>query len=342
MLPQPRSRHLAEPTSPEVADGLAGGIDSVVVPAGRPAHSGQLPFSTSLASDPTRLPRSARHGMTTNDPARSATSATPRDFYGYGPNPPHPQWPGEARIAINLNLNFEAGGERSLLEGDNQSEDMLNDIGFPRLFRRAQPDRRNGLRVRPAGRRLGGSCASSRSSTSRSASLGSCAACSSAGRPSKRSLTATTRSSAMAGDRSTITTWTKRRSASMCGSAIKGIRELTGRPPVGWFNGRPSQNTRKLLVEAGCFLYDRDALNDELPYWVQVEGRTSPDHPLFVGDQRQPLRPQHRFRQLGRFCPLHDRHLRSPLRRGRRRAEADEHRPARPSDRAARARPSGW
>src|SRR5689334_9006364 len=54
-----------------------------------------------------------------------------RDFYGYGPHPPHPQWPGEARIAVNINLNFEAGGERSLLEGDDRSEDVLTDIGFP-------------------------------------------------------------------------------------------------------------------------------------------------------------------------------------------------------------------
>ena len=57
-----------------------------------------------------------------------------RDFFGYGPHPPHPHWPGDARIAINFNLNFEAGGERSLLEGDNQTEDMLNDIGFPAYY----------------------------------------------------------------------------------------------------------------------------------------------------------------------------------------------------------------
>src|SRR5215475_11751544 len=57
-----------------------------------------------------------------------------RDYYGYGPNPPHPHWPDEARIAVNFNLNFEAGGERSLLEGDNQSEDMLTDIGFPAYY----------------------------------------------------------------------------------------------------------------------------------------------------------------------------------------------------------------
>ena len=66
--------------------------------------------------------------------ASTARKAAARDFYGYGPYPPHPHWPGDARIAINLNLNFEAGGERSLLEGDNQSEDVLNDIGFPAYF----------------------------------------------------------------------------------------------------------------------------------------------------------------------------------------------------------------
>jgi Tn3 transposase DDE domain len=52
-----------------------------------------------------------------------------RDFRGYGPTPPNPRWPGEARIAINIDLNFEAGGERSMLEGDGTSENMLTDTG---------------------------------------------------------------------------------------------------------------------------------------------------------------------------------------------------------------------
>src|ERR1700691_802653 len=55
----------------------------------------------------------------------------PRDFRGYGAHPPHARWPGNARIAVNVNLNVEAGGERCLLEGDAASEDMLTDIGFP-------------------------------------------------------------------------------------------------------------------------------------------------------------------------------------------------------------------
>src|SRR6266404_63048 len=56
-----------------------------------------------------------------------------RDYVGYGANPPDPQWPGGARIAVNINLNFEGGGERSVIDGDEVSEGVLNDIGFPSL-----------------------------------------------------------------------------------------------------------------------------------------------------------------------------------------------------------------
>ena len=51
-----------------------------------------------------------------------------RDYVGYGRNPPDPQWPSGARIAVNINLNFEGGGERSVMDGDGVSEGMLNDI----------------------------------------------------------------------------------------------------------------------------------------------------------------------------------------------------------------------
>ncbi len=56
-----------------------------------------------------------------------------RDFIGYGADPPDAQWPGGARIAVNINLNFEGAGEHSILEGDDSSEGMLNDIGMPSL-----------------------------------------------------------------------------------------------------------------------------------------------------------------------------------------------------------------
>jgi peptidoglycan/xylan/chitin deacetylase (PgdA/CDA1 family) len=57
------------------------------------------------------------------------------------------------------------------------------------------------------------------------------------------------------------------------GLAVETITRITGTRPVGWMTGRPGPNTRRLVVEEGGFLYDRDALNDELPYWVEVAGR---------------------------------------------------------------------
>ena len=56
-----------------------------------------------------------------------------RDFRGYGPNPPNPRWPRDARIGININLNFEAGGERSVLKGAGTSENILADETADRI-----------------------------------------------------------------------------------------------------------------------------------------------------------------------------------------------------------------
>lgn len=56
-----------------------------------------------------------------------------RDYIGYGASPPDPQWPDGARIALNINVNFEGGGEHSIMDGDAASEGMLNDIGQPAI-----------------------------------------------------------------------------------------------------------------------------------------------------------------------------------------------------------------
>jgi peptidoglycan/xylan/chitin deacetylase (PgdA/CDA1 family) len=55
--------------------------------------------------------------------------------------------------------------------------------------------------------------------------------------------------------------------------AIEAIEAACGRRPVGWYTGRISENTRRLVVEEGGFLYDSDAYSDDLPYWVDVSGR---------------------------------------------------------------------
>jgi len=54
---------------------------------------------------------------------------------------------------------------------------------------------------------------------------------------------------------------------------VETITRLIGRRPLGWYTGRPSPNTRRLVVEIGGFLYDSDAYNDDLPYWTEVLGQ---------------------------------------------------------------------
>ena len=88
--------------------------------------------------------------------------------------------------------------------------------------------------------------------------------------------------------------------------AVAGIEQLTGQAPVGWFNGRPSNNTRRLLVEHGGFLYDRDYLGDELPFWVRFGKRQPSRDPDLLRDQRQSLRPQFWLSLRRRVCALHD------------------------------------
>jgi allantoinase len=196
----------------------------------------------------------------------------PRDFFGYGPKPPHPNWPGDARIAINFNLNFEAGGERSLLEGDNQTEDLLNDIGFPAYYGVRSPVVESVFEYGP---RVGvwRLLRIFKQFDVRVSILGVVRG--------MQQCPEAVAAFLAEGHEIVSHGWrwidyhnlpeTKEREHVRL--AIEGIRALTGSPPVGWFNGRPSANTRRLLVESGVILYDRDALNDELPYWVSVEGK---------------------------------------------------------------------
>ena len=89
-----------------------------------------------------------------------------------------------------------------------------------------------------------------------------------------------TRSPATAGAGSTTRTSTRRPSASTCGVGGRDhLRELTGSAPLGWYTGRDSPNTRRLVVEHGGFLYDTDYYGDDLPFWTEVataDGATQP------------------------------------------------------------------
>jgi peptidoglycan/xylan/chitin deacetylase (PgdA/CDA1 family) len=192
-----------------------------------------------------------------------------RDYIGYGAHPPDPQWPGGARIAVNINLNFEGGGERSIMDGDGVSEGALNDIGFPSLPGLRSPmvesvfeygSRVGGWRLLQLFRKFG------------------IKVCLLAVAKAAERNPEITRAFVEDGheivshgyrwlDYQTMSEEVEREHVRL---GIEMLERIAGVRPIGWMTGRPSVNTRRFYLELGGFLYDRDALNDELPYWVSV------------------------------------------------------------------------
>lgn len=195
--------------------------------------------------------------------------AYPRDMVGYGANPPDPKWPGGARVALTIALNYEAGGETNILHGDDSSEGMLTDTGFP-----AYPGVRN-MMVESAfeyGSRRG-VWRILRILDERDIKVSVWAVVMGLERNLEVAQAMMEAGHEMVShgwrwyDYQNVPEDVEREHIRR---AIEGITNVTGSRPVGWMTGRPSPNTRRLLVEEGGFLYDRDSLGDELPYWVNV------------------------------------------------------------------------
>jgi allantoinase len=195
-----------------------------------------------------------------------------RDLVGYGAKPPNPHWPGSAVIAVNFNLNIEGGGESSLINGDDVSEGMLNDIGVPAQRGVRVPlaesafeygSRRGAWRVLDAFAELSVKMSILGVARALEQNPELAKACVAQGHEivshGYRWIDYVAVPEAV--EREHI-----RR-------AVASLTALAGARPVGWMTGRPGPNTRRLLVEEGGFLYDRDALNDELPYWLDIVGR---------------------------------------------------------------------
>jgi allantoinase len=194
-----------------------------------------------------------------------------RDLVGYGATPPNPAWPGGALIAVNFNLNIEGGGESSLINGDEVSEGMLNDIGVPAQGRRVPlvesvfeyGSRRGAWRVLDAFGEF--SIKASILGVARALEQNPelAKACCERGHEivSHGYRWIDYGAVAESVERDHIR------------HAVEILTKLTGVRPIGWMTGRPGPNTRRLLVEAGGFLYDRDSLADELPYWLEIANR---------------------------------------------------------------------
>jgi allantoinase len=196
-----------------------------------------------------------------------------RDLVGYGQFPPDPAWPGNAKIAVNFNLNVEGGGEATLANGDDSSEGTLNDIGFG-----AKPGMRVPLveSIFEYGSRRGVWRVLDvfRDFKINISVLGVARALE---QTPKLARTFVERGHEVVShgyrwiDYSEVPEDVEREHIKR---ATEILTNLTGLRPVGWMTGRPGPNTRRLLVETDGFLYDRDSLADELPYWLVVNGRS--------------------------------------------------------------------
>jgi allantoinase len=197
------------------------------------------------------------------------STAYPRDLVGYGRHPPHPHWPGSARIALQFVLNFEEGAENCVLDGDPASEVFLSEIvnaqAFPMrhmsmeslyeygsragLWRVLRAFERHHLpltifAVAAAVRRHAEAAAAFKE-------LGHEIACHGLRWISYQEVDVATERAHMA-------------------EAIAFLRDTFGAAPLGWYTGRDSPQTRRLVVEHGGLVYDSDSYADDLPYWTLV------------------------------------------------------------------------
>ncbi|MFC5068854.1 allantoinase PuuE [Flaviflagellibacter deserti] len=192
----------------------------------------------------------------------------PRDLRGYGRETPDPRWPGGARVAVQFVINYEEGGENSILHGDAASEAFLSDV----LGAQPWPGRRhmNIESMFEYGARAG-FWRLWRMFTERSLPVTVYGV-----------ATALMRSpDQVAGMKeagweiaSHGLKWIEYRDMpeaeerQQLKDAIRIHTEATGERPLGWYTGRTSENTLGLIVEDGGFLYSSDSYADDLPYWV--------------------------------------------------------------------------
>ncbi|MDO9258356.1 allantoinase PuuE [Polaromonas sp. YR568] len=203
--------------------------------------------------------------MTTYD----TTLPYPRDLIGYGRRPPHAQWPGQARIAVQFVLNYEEGGENAVLHGDAGSEQFLSEMANPPSY----PERHLSMEgIYEYGSRAG--------------------VWRLLREFEKRQLPLTVFGVSMALQRHPELTaafvelgheiachglrWINyqgvdevvEREHMRLGLDI--ITQMTGQRPLGWYTGRDSPRTRRLVADDGQLAYDSDYYGDDLPLWMKV------------------------------------------------------------------------
>jgi putative urate catabolism protein len=197
------------------------------------------------------------------------TTTYPRDLRGHGRNPPNAQWPGSARVAVQFVLNFEEGGENSVLHGDAGSEQFLSEMASPPAFaarhlsmesiyeygsrvgvwRLLREFERRGLPLTVFG--VGMALERNPEVAAAFVELGHEIACHGWRWISYQGVDEATERAHLQ-------------------AALESFQRVLGQRPAGWYTGRDSPATRRLVADAGGFEYDSDYYGDDLPFWLQV------------------------------------------------------------------------
>ncbi|MGJ7580809.1 allantoinase PuuE [Variovorax sp. RHLX14] len=199
-----------------------------------------------------------------------STLPYPRDLVGYGRHPPHARWPGGARVAVQFVLNYEEGSENSVLHGDAGSEqflsEMFNPASFPErhismegiyeygsragVWRILREFEKRGLPLTVFG--VGMALERYPELTAAFKELGHEIACHGWRWIHYQGIDEATEREHMA-------------------LGMQAIEKLTGERALGWYTGRDSPRTRRLVADYGGFEYDSDYYGDDLPFWMTVQ-----------------------------------------------------------------------
>lgn len=198
--------------------------------------------------------------------------ADTRDYKGYGATPPHPRWPQGARIAVQVVLNYEEGGENCVLNGDAGAEIFLSEIiNAPSITGQRHMSMES---IYEYGSRAGvWRLLNLFREFDVPVTIFAVAAALEKYPEMAKVFTDAGHEICSHGYR-----WINYQDVDIdierahMQRAIEIIKNLTGERPLGWYTGRTSPNTRKLVAEEGGFLYDADDYSDDLPFWSTQEG----------------------------------------------------------------------